>query len=107
MVLRRDDGEDAGPVAELAGAGSARIARSGQVEGAHRSAGGLIDVHAPLTGVVLLDGPPGQGQDVVAGHGRGARQGRTHPRPRCEIPLLPSTQIQGKASRSTKRLAIS
>ena len=93
MVLGRDDGEDAGPVAELAGAGSARIAWGGQVEGAHGAAGGLIDVRTPLTGVVLPDGLPGQGQDVVAGHGRGACQGRAQPRPRRGIPLLPSTQI--------------
>ena len=93
MVLGRDDGEDAGPVAELAGAGAVRIARGGQVEGAHGSAGGLVDVRVPLAGVVLPDGPPGQGQDVVAGHGRGACQGRAQPRPRRGIPLLPSTQI--------------
>ena len=105
-VLGRDDGEDAGPVAELAGAGAAWIARGSQVESSHGSAGGLVDVHVSPTGVRLLDGPPGQGQDVVAGYGRGACQGRAQPRPRSGIPLLPSTRILGKASRSTKRLTI-
>ena len=64
-----------------------RIARGGQVEGAHGAAGGLVDVCAPLTGVVLPDGLPGQGQDVVAGQGRGACQGRAQPRPRRGLTL--------------------
>ena len=106
MVLGRDDGEDAGPAAEFAGAGAVRITHSGQVEGSHGSAGGLVDVRASLAGVLLPDGLPRQGQDVVAGHGRGSRQGRAQPRPRSGIPLLPSTRILGKASRSTKRLTI-
>ena len=78
-VLGRDDGEDAGPVAELAGAGAVRIARGSQVEGAHGAAGGLVDVHTSLTGVVLFDDLPGQGQDVVAGHDRGPGQGGAQP----------------------------
>ena len=79
MVLGRDDGQDAGPAAELAGAEAVRITRGGQVEGSHGAAGGLVDVRASLTGVVLPDGPPGQGQDVVAGHGRGPGQGGAQP----------------------------
>ena len=79
MVLGRDDGQDAGPAAELAGAEAVRITRGSQVEGSHGSAGGLVDVHASLTGVVLLDDLPGQGQDVVAGHGRGPGQGGAQP----------------------------
>ena len=44
-------------------------------------------MRVPLTGVVLPDGPPGQGQDVVARHGRGACQGRAQPRPRRGLAL--------------------
>ena len=58
-----------------------RIARGCQVEGPHRSAGGLVDVHASLTGVVLPDGPPGQGQNIVAGNGRSPSQHSTQPSP--------------------------